>query len=171
MPALEDNSNSSLTEHLLLAEDEKYSAAEQRTLLVSSAVAPERPDESSATRTRMVTNNGIGNGDGDRDELSNSHHSDPAGVQRRATMRLTQARTFWEEHCVYLPAMLGWFLFSALLSSYNKVRWRFFCQILFCCFTSFIVLTLNSDLVLPQKIHLFSTFLGNRIIIFPALCS
>lgn len=28
--------------------------------------------------------------------------------------------TFYEEHCVYLPAMLGWFFFSALLSTYNK---------------------------------------------------
>ena len=28
--------------------------------------------------------------------------------------------SFYQEHCIYLPAMLGWFLFSALLSSYNK---------------------------------------------------
>ena len=28
--------------------------------------------------------------------------------------------TFYAEHCVYLPAMLGWFLFSALISTYNK---------------------------------------------------
>jgi solute carrier family 35 protein C2 len=28
--------------------------------------------------------------------------------------------SFYDEHCVYLPPMLGWFLFSALLSSYNK---------------------------------------------------
>jgi solute carrier family 35 protein C2 len=27
---------------------------------------------------------------------------------------------FYHEHCIYLPAMLGWFFFSALLSSYNK---------------------------------------------------
>ena len=27
---------------------------------------------------------------------------------------------FYDEHCTYLPAMLGWFFFSALLSSYNK---------------------------------------------------
>eukprot|EP00980_Cylindrotheca_fusiformis_P000720 scaffold168_cov124-Cylindrotheca_fusiformis.AAC.20 len=26
----------------------------------------------------------------------------------------------YNEHCTYLPAMLGWFLFSALLTSYNK---------------------------------------------------
>eukprot|EP00934_Nitzschia_sp_Nitz4_P002140 Nitzschia sp. Nitz4//scaffold504_size4529//148//1388//NITZ4_009242-RA/size4529-augustus-gene-0.10-mRNA-1//1//CDS//3329553599//2140//frame0 len=26
----------------------------------------------------------------------------------------------YEEHCTYLPAMLGWFIFSALLSSFNK---------------------------------------------------
>jgi len=28
--------------------------------------------------------------------------------------------SFWNEHCIYLPAMLGWFFFSAILSSYNK---------------------------------------------------
>lgn len=27
---------------------------------------------------------------------------------------------FWNKHCYYLPAMLGWFFFSAILSSYNK---------------------------------------------------
>lgn len=27
----------------------------------------------------------------------------------------------YQTHCVYFPAMLGWFFFSALLSSYNKV--------------------------------------------------
>lgn len=27
---------------------------------------------------------------------------------------------FYEDHCIYLPAMLGWFVFSAALSSYNK---------------------------------------------------
>ena len=27
---------------------------------------------------------------------------------------------FYENHCTYLPAMLGWFIFSAALSSYNK---------------------------------------------------
>jgi solute carrier family 35 protein C2 len=29
--------------------------------------------------------------------------------------------SFYQDHCVYLPAMLGWFVFSALLSSYNKL--------------------------------------------------
>lgn len=28
--------------------------------------------------------------------------------------------SFYSEHCIYLPAMLGWFFFSAILSSYNK---------------------------------------------------
>ena len=28
--------------------------------------------------------------------------------------------TFYNEHCTYLPAMVGWFVMSALLSSYNK---------------------------------------------------
>eukprot|EP00567_Pseudictyota_dubia_P015126 CAMPEP_0197435760 /NCGR_PEP_ID=MMETSP1175-20131217/3293_1 /TAXON_ID=1003142 /ORGANISM="Triceratium dubium, Strain CCMP147" /LENGTH=409 /DNA_ID=CAMNT_0042964875 /DNA_START=104 /DNA_END=1333 /DNA_ORIENTATION=- len=27
---------------------------------------------------------------------------------------------FYHDHCVYLPAMLGWFFFSAAISSYNK---------------------------------------------------
>ena len=30
-------------------------------------------------------------------------------------------QSFYQEHCVYLPPMLGWFFFSALLSTYNKV--------------------------------------------------
>ena len=29
-------------------------------------------------------------------------------------------KSFYAEHCVYLPAMLGWFFFSALISTYNK---------------------------------------------------
>jgi len=28
---------------------------------------------------------------------------------------------FYSDHCIYMPAMLGWFFFSAILSSYNKV--------------------------------------------------
>jgi solute carrier family 35 protein C2 len=28
--------------------------------------------------------------------------------------------SFYKEHCIYLPAMAGWFLFSAVLSAYNK---------------------------------------------------
>lgn len=31
-----------------------------------------------------------------------------------------ELKAFYHEHCTYLPAMAGWFLFSALLSSYNK---------------------------------------------------
>ena len=30
-------------------------------------------------------------------------------------------QTFYKDQCVYLPAMAGWFVFSALLSSYNKI--------------------------------------------------
>lgn len=29
-------------------------------------------------------------------------------------------KSFYHEHCIYLPAMLGWFFFSAILSTYNK---------------------------------------------------
>ena len=29
--------------------------------------------------------------------------------------------TFYKRHCIYLPAMAGWFICSAALSSYNKV--------------------------------------------------
>jgi len=32
-------------------------------------------------------------------------------------------KSFYHEHCIYLPAMLGWFFFSAILSAYNK--WLF----------------------------------------------
>lgn len=33
---------------------------------------------------------------------------------------ISPTRRFYNEHCIYLVPMLGWFLFSALLSSYNK---------------------------------------------------
>ena len=33
---------------------------------------------------------------------------------------MTSFKSFYAEHCVYLPAMLGWFFFSALISTYNK---------------------------------------------------
>jgi solute carrier family 35 protein C2 len=34
---------------------------------------------------------------------------------------LSSTKTFYEEHCLYLPYMSGWFFFSSLLSGYNKV--------------------------------------------------
>mmetsp|Transcript_3424 Transcript_3424/g.5278 ORF Transcript_3424/g.5278 Transcript_3424/m.5278 type:complete len:443 (-) Transcript_3424:286-1614(-) len=34
---------------------------------------------------------------------------------------MTEVKSFYNEHCIYLPAFLGWFVFSALLSCYNKV--------------------------------------------------
>jgi solute carrier family 35, member C2 len=37
------------------------------------------------------------------------------------TMRASNFHSIYQAHCVYLPAMLGWFFFSALLSSYNKI--------------------------------------------------
>ena len=42
---------------------------------------------------------------------------------------------FYANHCIYLPYMAGWFLFSSLLSSYNKVlfgsgRYHFPCPLL-----------------------------------------
>ncbi|GKY92306.1 hypothetical protein MPSEU_000201700 [Mayamaea pseudoterrestris] len=37
-------------------------------------------------------------------------------IQQHATMW----KAWYHEHCTYLPAMAGWFIFSALLSAYNK---------------------------------------------------
>jgi solute carrier family 35, member C2 len=37
-----------------------------------------------------------------------------------SSSRRSALDTFCHEHCTYLPAMLGWFLFSAILSTYNK---------------------------------------------------
>jgi solute carrier family 35 protein C2 len=34
---------------------------------------------------------------------------------------VTQCKTFYRDHCIFLPAMLGWFIFSSLLSTYNKI--------------------------------------------------
>ncbi|CAJ1966854.1 unnamed protein product [Cylindrotheca closterium] len=36
------------------------------------------------------------------------------------SMEPDSLRKFYHEHCTYLPAMLGWFAFSALLTAYNK---------------------------------------------------
>lgn len=33
---------------------------------------------------------------------------------------MNEDMSFYKKHCTYLPAMAGWFLFSALLSGYNK---------------------------------------------------
>lgn len=33
---------------------------------------------------------------------------------------MDRIESFYQEHCVYLPPMMGWFFFSALLSTYNK---------------------------------------------------
>jgi solute carrier family 35, member C2 len=33
---------------------------------------------------------------------------------------MDRVKVFYHDHCVFLPAMAGWFFFSALLSSYNK---------------------------------------------------
>lgn len=38
----------------------------------------------------------------------------------RALLRDPRITGFYQEHCTYLPAMSGWFLFSSLLSTYNK---------------------------------------------------
>jgi solute carrier family 35 protein C2 len=32
-----------------------------------------------------------------------------------------QCQTLYRDHCIFLPAMLGWFFFSSLLSTYNKI--------------------------------------------------
>ncbi len=40
------------------------------------------------------------------------------------TMDRDPVMRFWNDHCIYLPAMLGWFFFSAILSE--------FCFVLFC---------------------------------------
>ena len=36
-------------------------------------------------------------------------------------MSASKLQTLYREHCIYLPAMLGWFVCSAALTSYNKV--------------------------------------------------
>eukprot|EP00529_Nitzschia_sp_RCC80_P023639 CAMPEP_0113489642 /NCGR_PEP_ID=MMETSP0014_2-20120614/26634_1 /TAXON_ID=2857 /ORGANISM="Nitzschia sp." /LENGTH=457 /DNA_ID=CAMNT_0000383385 /DNA_START=331 /DNA_END=1701 /DNA_ORIENTATION=+ /assembly_acc=CAM_ASM_000159 len=58
-------------------------------------------------------NNNSGDG-GDDDE--DDSHMEFLGVSFRNDV----IRDFCHQHCTYLPAMLGWFFFSALLSSYNK---------------------------------------------------
>ena len=36
-------------------------------------------------------------------------------------MSASKLQKLYREHCIYLPAMLGWFVCSAALTSYNKV--------------------------------------------------
>ena len=36
-------------------------------------------------------------------------------------VREMTASSCYQKHCIYLPAMMGWFICSAALSSYNKV--------------------------------------------------
>ena len=40
--------------------------------------------------------------------------------QRRMEHKTSSFQSFYADHCIYLPAMLGWFFFSGLLSLYNK---------------------------------------------------
>lgn len=40
--------------------------------------------------------------------------------ERPIINRVTRYQQFYIDHCIYLPAMIGWFFFSAALSSYNK---------------------------------------------------
>jgi len=37
-----------------------------------------------------------------------------------STSLYPMASSFYSRHCIYLPYMLAWFLFSSLLSVYNK---------------------------------------------------
>ena len=64
------------------------------------------------------------NGSPDRTQQSSGQYEPVAGSgfrQTRPAPVSDQVATFYQDHCVYLPAMAGWFLFSALLSSYNKI--------------------------------------------------
>jgi solute carrier family 35 protein C2 len=47
-------------------------------------------------------------------------HQDTWTQLREMSFDNDNLSSFYQEHCTYLPAMAGWFLFSALLSSYNK---------------------------------------------------
>ena len=105
MPSAFLDSLAPLNEHFLANKDND--GAEQ-----TSRCSGRRNSSASSSLSTTTTTSG--------QPMNGSLHSDPALEQRRPS-RVTLARTFWEEHCVYLPAMLGWFLFSALLSAYNKV--------------------------------------------------
>ena len=41
--------------------------------------------------------------------------------RRGRKMMSASLQTLYRDHCIYLPAMLGWFVCSAALTSYNKV--------------------------------------------------
>jgi len=63
----------------------------------------------------------LNNGGGGR--RSNSHDYSHDGSEDESDDNHTTYHAlerFYDEHCTYLPAMAGWFIFSAILSSYNK---------------------------------------------------
>ena len=45
----------------------------------------------------------------------------PLLLEETVDRREMTASSFYQRHCIYLPAMMGWFICSAALSSYNKV--------------------------------------------------
>ena len=54
------------------------------------------------------------------EEYSSSEDS-PLLLEETSARREMTTSSFYQKHCVYLPAMAGWFICSAALSSYNKV--------------------------------------------------
>jgi len=45
----------------------------------------------------------------------------PLLLEETVNRREMTASSFYQRHCIYLPAMMGWFICSAALSSYNKI--------------------------------------------------
>jgi len=69
------------------------------------------------------------------EKLSGHAQQSPSSLAPHTRPKAIPSRSFYQSHCVYLPAMVGWFFFSAVLSSYNKVvfggnRWAFPCPLL-----------------------------------------
>mmetsp|Transcript_9583 Transcript_9583/g.14784 ORF Transcript_9583/g.14784 Transcript_9583/m.14784 type:complete len:444 (+) Transcript_9583:95-1426(+) len=50
-----------------------------------------------------------------------SSEDSPLLLEETVARREMTASSFYQKHCIYLPAMMGWFICSAALSSYNKV--------------------------------------------------
>lgn len=55
------------------------------------------------------------------EEHSPEAEDSPLLPEETIDRREMTASSCYQKHCIYLPAMMGWFICSAALSSYNKV--------------------------------------------------
>lgn len=74
--------------------------------------------------TSCSTSSPSKNSNNNHNSSPHRHSSSPRNINSNSSTSTTSFKLHlfncYQEHCLYLPPMLGWFFFSALLSSYNK---------------------------------------------------